>query len=237
MKKHLLLLSFLLLSVAAKSQILIALLFGDKLNQNEKIEFGITGGFNLSTINGLAGAKSIIKPTLGFYFDIQMKEGPWFLHTGLFPVSTMGTSELPVYPTSNAALDELLVGGKVKRVFNYFSLPLFAKYKFKNSLYVEGGPQFGLMYNATDKFTNQIVNSKDLKFFNDVGDQYRNLDAGATLGLGYRLAKGNGINIGARYYWGLVNISKDASSPKQYNRSLYLVVGIPVGAGKSPKGD
>ena len=38
------------------SQVLIALLFGDKLN-TDKLDFGLTAGLNLSTISNLADAK------------------------------------------------------------------------------------------------------------------------------------------------------------------------------------
>lgn len=235
MKKQFLILAFSLLCYGTNAQILIPLLFGNKLNQNENIEFGILGGLNFSSISGLEGSKPIMKPNLGIYFDFRMRNPSLYIHTGFFPLSTMGTGNLAVYSTNNANLDEAFVGGSVKKVFNYFSLPLFVKYKFENFIYLEGGPQLGLMYNATDKFSNKVFNSDDVKFFKDVRDQYHKLDAGLTVGLGYRLQRGNGINISARYYWGLVNISADKSAPMQYNRSLYLVVGIPIGAGNTPK--
>jgi hypothetical protein len=46
---------------------------------------------------------------------------------------------------------------------------------------------------------------------------------------------GNGLNLGIRYYYGLLNVSADNMYPAQYNRSLYVVIGIPVGAGKAKK--
>jgi hypothetical protein len=46
---------------------------------------------------------------------------------------------------------------------------------------------------------------------------------------------GNGMNIGLQYYLGLVDVVIDDASPKQYNRSLYLNVGIPIGKGKAAK--
>jgi hypothetical protein len=38
-----------------------------------------------------------------------------------------------------------------------------------------------------------------------------------------------------QYYLGLVDVVIDDASPKQYNRSLYLNVGIPIGKGKAAK--
>jgi hypothetical protein len=43
---------------------------------------------------------------------------------------------------------------------------------------------------------------------------------------------GNGMNIEMRYYYGLVDVVIAEASPPQYNRSLYLTVGIPIGKSK-----
>jgi hypothetical protein len=42
--------------------------------------------------------------------------------------------------------------------------------------------------------------------------------------LGYQLKAGSGINLGLQYYYGL-----------QYNRSLYVIAGMPIGKGKTAK--
>jgi hypothetical protein len=41
------------------------------------------------------------------------------------------------------------------------------------------------------------------------------------------------MNIGLQYYLGLIDIKIDDSTPDQFNRVLYLTVGIPIG--KNPK--
>lgn len=235
MKKFVILFNLMLIGYVGNSQIIIPLLFGDKLNQNEYIEFGIQGGVNFSTISGLDKPGFIFKPNLGIYFDIQLKNTPWTLHFGAFPVSTMGAGKLSLYELSNNDLNGVFQGGEVKRVFNYVSVPLLVKYRFKIPLFLEAGPQLGYMYHATDKFLNEVENPHDLMFFKNVNSQYRKLDFGLTAGIGYRIPRGNGVNLSARYYHGLVNIAKDKSLPSQYNKSIYLVVGFPVGAGKNPK--
>jgi hypothetical protein len=45
--------------------------------------------------------------------------------------------------------------------------------------------------------------------------------------------KGNGMNISAHYYFGLVDVTVDDSGADTFNRCLYLGVGIPIGAGKA----
>jgi hypothetical protein len=59
------------------------------------------------------------------------------------------------------------------------------------------------------------------------------IDFGSTIGIGYRLMGGNGMNLSVRYYKGLVNIVKVQTMPPQQNSALYFNVGIPIG--KSPK--
>jgi hypothetical protein len=100
---------------------------------------------------------------------------------------------------------------------------------------VEVGPQLGLLHKATDEFTTTILHKDDLVFSNNVRDQYRRIDAGITFGLGYRLLKGNGMNLGVRYYAGLVNILKENPGGSQRNSSFYIFAGIPIGAGKDPE--
>ena len=51
--------------------------------------------------------------------------------------------------------------------------------------------------------------------------------------MGYRLMKGHGMNLGVRYYYGIVDVEIDDAGANVYNRSLYLNVGIPIGAGKA----
>ena len=93
----------------------------------------------------------------------------------------------------------------------------------------------GLLHNASDEFTNSIQASDDLTFQQSTKESYRSFDAGLMVGAGYRLLGGNGMNLGIRYYYGLVDIVIDDSTPDQFNRALYFTAGIPIGAGKSAK--
>jgi hypothetical protein len=89
---------------------------------------------------------------------------------------------------------------------------------------------FGLMYGATDEFVNSVHEENDLRYDRSVRESYHPLDAGIVVGAGYRLFGKDGINVGVRYFYGLVDIYIDDSTPGRYNRSIYLTVGIPIGA-------
>jgi hypothetical protein len=235
MRKKILVIAVLLLcSRAANGQVLISLLFGDKLNSG-KIEFGLDGGLTLTSTDGLPQAGTLTTWNLGFYFDIKLKDPAWMVHTGVIVKSTLGADHIPVYPLNDPGLDEEFSGGSVTRKLNYFNVPIMLKYRPKGQLFLEGGVQLGLLYKAADTFFHQVPDAGDLSYKLDIRDQYYRLDAGLIVGVGYRLLGGNGMNIGLRYYYGLADVVKDDTIPGQFNRAVYLTVGIPIGAGKAAK--
>ena len=234
MKKYLIVPAFLLCSLASNSQVLISILLGDKLNSG-KMEFGLEGGFNWSDINNLEGAKTLRAFNLGFYFDFKLKNPSWMLNTGVIVKSAMGANDLPVYSLGNTDLDSAFTGGKITRKIKYFNVPIMIKYNFKNHIYFKAGAQLGLRYQAFDEFTNSVIDDDDLEYKVKIKKQFHPLDAGLAFGLGYRLMKGNGMNIGLQYYYGLVDITIDDSRAAQSNRVLYVSAGIPIGKNSKKK--
>lgn len=214
----------------AQSQVLISLLFGDKLN-SEKIKFGLEGGVNFSTVTNLETASTRPNFNIGFYFDFMIKENPnWFLHTGVLVKSTMGATLEP-YSLNNEDLDDLYASGTVERKMQYWNVPFLARYKFNQGIFLEAGPMFGLLYKGTDIFTNE-VEGNDLTYDNNIRKEHSRFDIGLEAGLGYQTKKFmNGMNFGVRYYYGIINSSTTANAD-QMNVSTYIFVGIPIGAGE-----
>jgi len=234
MKKIILIASIFLTSATANSQVLISLIFGDKLN-SDAIEFGLDGGINFSDIQGLDG-KAATGFNLGFYFDFKLKKNPsWMFNTGVLVKSPMGTKGLPVYSLNNPELDNAFEGGNVERKLRYFNVPLLMKHQFKNNIFVKGGIELGLLFKASDEFTKTIKDSQDLVYTIETRDDYHRIDFGLNFGAGYRLMKGSGMNIGAQYYLGLKDIYKVANTSPQYNRGFYITAGIPIGKNKAKK--
>ena len=208
-----------------QSQVLIALLLGDKLNTG-KIEFGLDGGINYATIAGMESNSWTRNLNLGFYFDIKMKE-QWYLNTGVLVKSNFGLDNLTeadlefldatIYDTS---------GGEYRQKISYFLVPALAKYKFDNNFYAEIGPQFGLMYDAYIEFTSEIDgNSARIREKNK--DAINRFDMGFAAGVGYRLLKGMGWTVGVRYYYGLLDVYKERSGTNV--NSLFLKLNVPIG--------
>jgi hypothetical protein len=220
-------------SLESKSQILISLLFGDNLNSGN-IEFGVDGGVNFAQLSGLDQSERDNFFNLGFYFDIKLKtQQPLIFHTGLMVKSNMGATGLPVYALDDPGLDAVLAGGTVDRRLSYFNAPAMLKYTFKNRIFMEAGPMFGLLYSATDNFSSTTNQGNDVSHSNNVRKKFHPLDAGICGGIGYRLIAKYGMNLAVRYYYGLVDIEISDSGNDIKNRSLYLAVGFPVGVGKA----
>jgi hypothetical protein len=235
MKKILSALIFMAVSTLANGQILISILLGDKLN-SDKIEFGLDGGLASTGIHGLDPSGRTRALHLGFYFDFKISETLLF-HTGVIVKSTMGAAGLPSYAIGDATLDPVLSTASVKRKISYFSVPLLLKARLPYHFSVEAGPQLGLYYNSRDEFVDSRYTHEDVLFRNNTKGQYTRIDAGVTGGIGYRLLKGTGVTIGARYYQGLVDIVKDNTGPKQLNSAFYLFGAIPIGGVKKTAGN
>ena len=108
------------------------------------------------------------------------------------------------------------------------------KYKFENNVYANLGFQAGLRNKAIDEFKNTIFEKDDLVFKKDVREQYKRIDAGLSGGIGFKFPKGPRMNVGVRYYYGLVNIYKEGDE-KTFNSSLNIFAEIPIGANKKEK--
>ncbi|WP_121665663.1 porin family protein [Mesonia aquimarina] len=216
----------------ANGQVLISLIFGDKLN-SDKIEFGLEGGLVNSNIGEIDNAKRSNGFNLGFYFDFKLTEKS-YIHTGVIVKSPLGTKNISPYSLGNENLDILLQEASIKRKLRYFNVPALFKYKLHKQFFIEGGVQTGLLVKAFDEFSASVQKEDDLVFKNDIKDEITTLDFGLVAGLGYRLIKGNGITIGVRYYGGLVDIQKNINGMQQ-NNAFYFYAGIPIGVKKAQK--
>jgi len=229
LKPLIILLCLMMLSNLSRSQILISILLGDKLNTGA-IEFGLTGGLNRTYMLHTENSKGLNQFNIGFYFDFRLKkETGWFLYTGCLVKGGMGASNIEVYHTGDAELDSAMVGGSINRKIPYFNVPLTIKYRFKSNIFVLAGAQLGLEHRATDEFVNTIYNNDDLTFKHKTQDYYKRLDAGLTAGIGFKFKYGAMMNMGVRYYYGLVDVFKEGYGYAT-NSALYVFAEIPIGA-------
>ena len=217
--------------LTAHSQVLISLLFGDKLN-SPNVEFGLEGGINYSNINGLESSSYVGNLNLGFYFNFRIKE-QWYLNTGVLVKSSLGsanltTNDLAITGNDVYFLDGVEVEGRYDQILNYFLVPIMPKYRFKNHFYVGAGVQTGLMTKAFIEF-NSKKSAPQVRVRENNRDHFHRVDLGALAGVGYILRQGKGMTIGAKYYYGFFNVYKNL--PSSNNSSIFAHVNIPIGAG------
>jgi len=232
MKKTLFILLLLFGGYAMQSQVLISLLLGNKLN-SDKIEFGLEGGMNFSSIFNMDSKKYANDWNLGFYFIYQIKNN-WYINTGVLVKAKLGVGGLTQndldflgvkFPDSS-----LRDGGEYYQKTNTFLVPMMVRYMFKNRIYVEGGLQAGLRYKSWVEYDYKSKEEKiNLRQYNK--DKTNALDVGALVGAGYRLnKKRTGMTVGVKYYYGFVNVFKGVPGTK--NSSFFVKLNIPIGAGE-----
>ena len=228
MKKFILVVAVMLIGFSSHSQVLLSVIFGDKLN-SEGLEFGLEGGFNWSDISNLEADKQLSSFNLGFYFDFRLKD-QWNLYTGVLVKAKLGDDQLSSNDLTFLEITPNPEEGTYSQKINYFIVPALIKYNFKNRMYLEAGPQFSLMHKAWVEFLASNENKKTrIKEFNK--DKINKLDAGITVGTGYKLMPDTGMTIGVKYYYGFANVYKGQSGSN--NSSLFLKLNIPIGAAKS----
>lgn len=216
-----------LISAPMQGQVLLSLIFGEKLNA-DGIEFGLEGGFNASTLTGLETSDFRTTFNLGFYFDIRLKE-PWYLYTGTLVKSSLGVADLSTNDLNTLGVALRPEEGQYDQQINYFLVPVFLKYKLPSRFYFEAGPQFGLRATAYVEFESDSDDPKVVVRDENKTD-IRSIEAGIGGGFGYKLKAGpRGMSIGVKYYHGLTRVYEDF---KSYNRGIFLKLNVPIGAGK-----
>ena len=233
-KRFFFLLAFFFIGLHADSQVLITIIFGDKLN-SPNLEFGLEGGLNWSKISSFETAKPLTSFNLGFYFDFKVKKD-FYVYTGVLVKSTLGVAHLTktdissinatIYPDNNG----IDLEGTYRQKLSYFLVPVLAKYRHPSNIYIEGGFQGGLMYKSWVEF-NSNDNGREtvIKEYNK--DYINKIDIGALVGTGYKFKSGPGWSLGVKYYYGFIDVYKNKANSK--NSSIFLKLNIPIGAHKT----
>lgn len=229
MKKTFAILLMVTLCYSAPAQVIIALLFGEKLNTG-KMEFGLVVSPALTNItnqeseyrNGL---------NLGLYLNFR-PDKRLSLHVEGTAKGSFGAEGIKPYSTQNDSLDQLFASGSIERKIKAFSLPVLGSYHLTELFFAEAGFQANMRLKAKDLFTTEVMEN-DLEYTTDVTEQFTWLDFGVTGGLYYKFRKDRkSMGLGVRYFYGLTDIDK-ITQGIQANSAWLFNITIPVGAGKA----
>jgi hypothetical protein len=215
--------------VAASAQVIIAFLFGDKLNTG-KTEFGIVISPASTNITNLE-SKSKRGLNLSIYLDIRPDKS-FYLHIEGVGKGSFGAKGIKPYSTESDTLDNLFANGSIERHIKTFGLPILVRYKITQLFFAEAGIQTNMRLGVKDEFKTNVQDN-ELTYTVKVTDEFATLDLGLSGGIFYRFSTAKtSMGVGVRYFHGLTDIYKTRSG-NQVNTAWMINLAIPIGAGKS----
>ncbi len=186
--------------------IIAIVLFGfTDVNGQDKMEFGIKGGVNLSDITG-DGVESFDGRKcfhFGVVMEIPISKKLSFQSELLYSCQGSdygGIVDSSIDEPTTVIRKASTYDGTIK--VDYLNVPLLAKYYIVEGLHAEVGPQVGFLLSAKNEYESDFDSGED-----DIKDYVKGIDFGIDFGLGYKLD--NGINFGARYNLGLTDSNDD----------------------------
>jgi hypothetical protein len=192
--------------------------FGFAFANAQEVKYGAKAGLNLSNFAGDAeGNSAKVGFQIGGFAEIKISDKFAIQPELLF--SAQGAKEKESYKESG-----ITVTSEDIIKLNYLNIPIMAKYYATEKLYIEAGPQIGLLMSAKSEFketetfgglTETISGSADVKKY------FNSTDFGLNVGFGYIFTEN--IGAGVRYTSGLSNIGKDAPSDFKVTNSNIAV--------------
>jgi Outer membrane protein beta-barrel domain len=220
---------FICISSSANSQVILSLLFGDKLNSDELL-FGIHMHYSWNDLSGTDPSSSLKKFNIGLFLTYKVND-QWQLNTEVMAKYQRGATGMTPYSLNDPQLDATFANGEFTRSVGYIALPVTTRYVMAEKFFLEAGPNIAFRINAEDVFKMGIsqgdqkleINSKELT---------SSWDVGMLFGAGYYLGKGRDLAMGIRYAAGFSDVSKDVEGEQTHN-GFYLYGNIPIGRAKA----
>jgi hypothetical protein len=210
----------------AHSQVLIGILFGDKVS-SENFHLGLNVGINFANLSGIDDSKSKTGLNLGLLAEWRFADR-WYLQPELLPFFAVGANNLPPGTLGDPDLDAMVNDKTRSRRGNYFVIPVVVKYgALEDRLHIGAGGQVGFLTSAYDLYEGVAGNEISIK--EDIEGNLASTDAGVLFHLEYKMAQEYGTGINLRYYMGLTDTIHDNPGESVYNRVFSLFVSVPMG--------
>ena len=213
------------------SQVLIGLLFGEKLNKGP-IEFGLDLVINRSQTTIDNGSEPNSRLGFGLYMDYKLNPN-LILSGSLFFASPKGEKNFNEKDPLYNLTDSLLVGSKTLRELNYFELPIMLEYRAYERIGLGVGAYVSYMSNAYDYYE-LSTDDGDITHKRSVLSEMNRLDYGFMAGLHYHFKGNPGSQIQLVYEKGLADLLKDGSRGNGQNEVWQIGVMIPIKFGVLP---
>ncbi|SHO64368.1 outer membrane beta-barrel protein [Algoriphagus zhangzhouensis] len=212
----------------ANSQVLMSLIFGDKLN-TEKNLFGLHMNESTHHFSNYQTGKDLRSFSMGLFFSHRVNE-KWMWNLEMLAKYKRGMKGLAFYDLGDEELNALFQESTADKTIKYLSVPFTMRYYRTDKLFLEFGPQISMRMKAWDVFEVKNGASK-LEYKNDIKDQINKFDIGYVIGLGLMVGKDHINAVGIRHHQGFSDVIKDTSG-NQHHSQWALYANLPIGRGK-----
>lgn len=215
-----------------QAQVLIGLIFGDRLN-SDKMEFGLNVGANMTTMSHINSEKFNRGLAIGLYIDYKFADH-FALATSLLFSSPKGVRNFGEDEYFQPLPDSIWIGSKSSRGLSYIDLPLVVQYRPVPQIGIGLGIQTSLLLKAEDSFTHSYEDW-DIGSVIDITDNFNRLDFGLVASLNFHFNGDPGVQIRLNYSHGLVNVYNSSVNRTAYNRTIQIGAMIPIKTGIKKK--
>jgi len=216
---------------AASGQILLVLLFGDKLS-NENLQVGIKLDRAFTSLTELDGADVRSGWAFGAFAEVPLS-GQWSLQPELTLTTPGGAKTFVGDPTGDTDLDGLFSEVSVTRKLAYSNLVLPLKVN-AGRFAIGVGPQFSYLRSAMDVYEGLVTGEDQFTLESDVVETFNRWDVGVTAKVEFFLKPERGMQsprIHVAPTFGFTDLVVNNAGSAVKNWGISIGVGIPVGTG------
>ncbi len=218
-------------SAPSQAQVLIGVLFGEKLS-TPTFNMGFEVGLNFSDYEGFADSDRTRHTVFGLFADWRFSENFHFAGAVL-PIAGRGADGLAPVLTGDPVFDGQTAAASMERSLGYVEIPLLLKWapQREEGFRIGVGPSFGIVTGANDRY--DIVSPDGLHYVleRDIGDDLPGLDMGASVDVEWRFPV---LSIAARYTYGVTDMRLEGSPDEIHSHVLTGTGRIYLGKKKTP---
>lgn len=228
MKKTIWIIGAILIGYVGHSQVLIGMLFGDRLNQGP-IEFGLNISTNISDITNLEHSRRTVRAGFGLYFDYNTSKR-WTFSASMYFKSPRGAQNLYEEDLFFDMGDgNISTDRDIERQLNYVELPVEAFYNINESMSLGAGAYLSYLHGTLDIVTAQL-NGGEITYTKSFTGNMTRWDFGLQFHVRYHFKGEPGPQLRVGYARGLVDIYT-SSDLTAYNDAVQIQFLIPIKMG------
>ena len=214
---------------AGSSQVLLVLLFGDKLS-NESMQIGIKLDRAFTSLTELDGADVRSGWAFGAFAEVPLND-TWGLQPELTLTTPGGAQSFVGDPTGNPTLDGVFTEVSVTRKLSYSNLVLPLRARV-GRFAIGAGPQIGYLRKAQDIYEGLVSGEDQFTLESDISEGLNSWDVGIAGKVEFLLKPERGMQsarIHVAPYVGLSDMIRDNTGLAVKGWGVSVGIGIPVG--------